>query len=1392
MDQIDTSANTPNAVSDYQQTNVDPFSLSANPFAPENAGAENNANLLTGDLNNPSPVQYATSSPSPQAPQGKPQANPQPSQGISGSVLPAAAGLAANALIPGAKGSTPIQNILGGTATRLQAGVGGPSTIQQIQGDLGQARQVAGLVGQASQAGLFGDASSSVGSIAGDAGQALGYAAIPLDIYNFAQNWQSGATGSDALRGAETGAAIGSVIPGVGTIVGGLVGGAIGALSSAFGGGATDPETSNWNSYIKATGGATPNAAQMNTISATTQSLPPAAAFNLLTGVMDVHDNRIPIVNVFGRMGESNLLNQMTGQINNALASGQIAKNATPAQIFSQVVTPWLNSKGATIGPETGGAQLQGVLTNLIAHWQNGSLTNATALDRGGQKDTTLPAFGATPAAAATPTVTPRGAAAAGGGRGGSLNVKKLAAGGDVSSEDFGEPDPESTADVAGAGLGLLGKGAVASILGSGKAILGPVAAGAGAAYGALIGQDASKTSDDWRNAVNNVNYDVPLNATGDKINDAIAQTISPVGRALKSLANTASGGNPQVSQGLLDVAGLAGLEGGAKSFEGGELASLPNEIHVPSSPLAGSIKGRTFNESEIEAVAKAKGVSPDHAYQMLGDAGAIPLRHNDIDYGYSQHNGNHRQVESPNGYTTYEETPNSVHVTGTFTSPTGRGMGENEARIGSIVDYAHDQGKVFASDNHLSPSAVPTYLNLSKDYDVVMNDSRPAPAGVKNGYLVGEYNAPVFEVYPKGTADPAALEWTWGAGMRSPTEPLPTGTTQHFLPSKPSLRGTGGAKSFTDAGIPINTQFAKGGSVTPMVKLYKQFLKAKGYADGGDVSNDSADENQQPLSDTAMSTTSEDSSAPSTAGSQLQTVTSALLSKFGLDPSGAGKIVDVLHTLNPGVSDDDLLKNLGTNLPTVLSAAMRGNVQGAGDLGQIVNHQSDVNAQRTAAAKAVAGNMSHFGGDIAMAKLVGAGSPERAALEQENVPNIPVNAAQQNVENLGKTQNQALVNQTQQGLATQQAAAGQSAQAKAVQDQITSAQQTRFADPNSVQSRHFVDVAQNVLRAHGAPAAVISGIAGQSAIDATKLVDSFYGNSKQGADIKAAIASAAASQAAAFASTQQGRVSRVEANLGEQAVAQRGINPNNNGGGPAQAPIATAPTAPTAGAPTAQGGGVPQGQVNSVDALPQRPQLPAKFSGYRSPADLNNEQSNEQFANSLNEGSVNRKYAEEALDGMITSARGMIGPTGYIPTGQDFIKRFDPNRQQFKKFFEQYVAGLSAGATNQGQSVLASGVPSYETFTSSHNIVKDLLQLKARLIKADYLNQGLQERGRSGDLADAQPGNTYAGMKTYEFKGPRGTIQRVYNMNNPVDKNRLALDALNAKKEGAQMVQMD
>lgn len=212
----------------------------------------------------------------------------------------------------------------------------------------------------------------------------------PLAVYNAVKNWQSGNTGSDALQGAEAGAAVGSIIPGVGTLIGGLAGGALGALSSAFGGGERDPESTNWNSYTKAV-----NSLPANEQATAAMGLTPAQAYQNLAGVMDAKNNSPghsqPIEQVFGRMGEQNLMDQLTGEVNSAYKSGAIKPGESIQDQWTKTINPWLQSKGAgianqnTSGGQAEGTALTGDLQTLMGQWESGMLTPQSQVGSGGQ-----------------------------------------------------------------------------------------------------------------------------------------------------------------------------------------------------------------------------------------------------------------------------------------------------------------------------------------------------------------------------------------------------------------------------------------------------------------------------------------------------------------------------------------------------------------------------------------------------------------------------------------------------------------------------------------------------------------------------------------------------------------------------------------------------------------------------------------------------------------------------------------------------------------------------------------------------------------------------------------------------------------------------------------------
>lgn len=252
----------------------------------------------------------------------------------------------------------------------------------------------------------------SAGSLAGDAGTALSVVGAGLSLVNEIKTYQSGATGTDALSGAETGAAIGSaILPGVGTVIGGALGAVGGAIASAFGGGKTDPETLSWNNI----------APQLNANPQLASSMTGAQAYQALAGMMDAKNNSpghsTALEIKFGRMGEGAVVNQMANWINSAIAKNPSLKTATAAQLYNQVVAPQLKAMGAYVNPtdiitSTGtkaGSAVDGVLTQLINLWQNGQLNAQSQVGVSGQTIGGLPGFAGASSAPSTnlPTTAP-------------------------------------------------------------------------------------------------------------------------------------------------------------------------------------------------------------------------------------------------------------------------------------------------------------------------------------------------------------------------------------------------------------------------------------------------------------------------------------------------------------------------------------------------------------------------------------------------------------------------------------------------------------------------------------------------------------------------------------------------------------------------------------------------------------------------------------------------------------------------------------------------------------------------------------------------------------------------------------------------------------------------
>ena len=238
----------------------------------------------------------------------------------------------------------------------------------------------------AARTGALGAMSSTVGAVAGPLAGAL-------SIYNFAKNWQSGATGADALRGAQTGATVGSIAGPMGTLVGAGVGAAVGAASSLFGPGRMDPENIGWDQYAQA---------YKQHGAAGVSGATPAQNFQMLSGIFDARGSNIPFYQRYGRMGENAFMQDMTGRINQAMASGQVAPNSSPSQIYSQVVEPWINSMSwngwqntSTIQGAPEKAAIGNLLTNMIGQYQQGQISSSSHLGIKGQSIVGLQPYGA-------------------------------------------------------------------------------------------------------------------------------------------------------------------------------------------------------------------------------------------------------------------------------------------------------------------------------------------------------------------------------------------------------------------------------------------------------------------------------------------------------------------------------------------------------------------------------------------------------------------------------------------------------------------------------------------------------------------------------------------------------------------------------------------------------------------------------------------------------------------------------------------------------------------------------------------------------------------------------------------------------------------------------------
>ncbi len=303
----------------------------------------------------------------------------------------------------------------GGTMGNLQAGIGAAGLANkagafggaggQVGAGLGVLGGGLGVINGIRQGGVLGYGGAAVGGlraaagveslmgnagIAGNLGMAAGYLAAPLAVYSAIKNWKSGDTANDTIQGAEAGAAIGSVVPVIGTAIGAAIGGVVGAASSAFGGGKVSQEATAAQGYTAAYDKMNPQQQQQFAMQ---QS--PANNVQYLQGLMNGnssaagHSSNLQVA--FGKNNVAGFTSQMTQTVNAALKGGKLPPNATPEQIYQQVVQPWLNSKsgGATSGNDIKGNSVSSAeaaaITAMIGQWQSGQLSSTTPVGVKGQ-----------------------------------------------------------------------------------------------------------------------------------------------------------------------------------------------------------------------------------------------------------------------------------------------------------------------------------------------------------------------------------------------------------------------------------------------------------------------------------------------------------------------------------------------------------------------------------------------------------------------------------------------------------------------------------------------------------------------------------------------------------------------------------------------------------------------------------------------------------------------------------------------------------------------------------------------------------------------------------------------------------------------------------------------
>lgn len=283
-------------------------------------------------------------------------------------------------------------------ATKLAANNGAfGSNSGAVGGAATQAGNVLGIYSGIKQGGAAGDLQAANSAY----GLATGTSGIPivgqgLAVYNFANNWQSGDTGGDALRGAEAGASIGSIAGPIGTVAGAVIGGAVGAISSAFGNGKVDPENSSFEGFKNAYNAAgTPQ--QKAAVAAST-----ADPYQPLAGLFDLRSNQIggniPIYQQYGRMGEQKFVTDMFSQMNSAVQKGTISTSSSTADIMSKVVQPWINSFGKGQMNDPNGDAINAMISGIVDDYRTGDTAQLRAVG-GDSPFMNIAPFGSAPGA---------------------------------------------------------------------------------------------------------------------------------------------------------------------------------------------------------------------------------------------------------------------------------------------------------------------------------------------------------------------------------------------------------------------------------------------------------------------------------------------------------------------------------------------------------------------------------------------------------------------------------------------------------------------------------------------------------------------------------------------------------------------------------------------------------------------------------------------------------------------------------------------------------------------------------------------------------------------------------------------------------------------------------